>query len=44
MALALHGHLLDAAPQLVGLHHVQVPQGLDLGDLQQLELPIPGGH
>ena len=44
VALALHGHLHDAAPQLAGLHHVQVPLVLDLGDLQQLELPTPGGH
>ena len=44
MARALHGHFHDAASQLVGLHHVQVPQVLGPGDLQQLELPIPGGH
>ena len=44
MALALHGHLLDVATQLVELHHMQVPHGLDLGGLLLLEWPIPGGH
>ena len=30
--------------QLVGLHHAQVPPVLVFDDLQQMELPIPGGH
>ena len=42
--LPLHGHLHVATPQLVGLHHIQLPLVLDLDDLQQLGLPTPGGH
>ena len=44
VAWALHGHLHVAAPQLVSLHHIQLPLVLDLDDLQQLGLPTPGGH
>ena len=40
---ALHGHLLDVARQLVGLHHALVPHVLVLDDLQLLGSPTPGG-
>ena len=39
-----HTHNHYFAPQLVGLHHIQLPLVLDLDDLQQLGLPTPGGH
>ena len=42
VALALLRHLHDAAPQLAGLHHVQVPLVLDSSDFSLLWTVLQG--